>query len=104
MNLKLLRFTNGYTQLKEVAKGVAVNGATWRSWDICCYVRLADDAENEVNAFCFTFHDPTYGQPGEPKMSSEIGAMLAIVRPNCAQVGVSGKNLQLCYILLFNQK
>jgi len=26
LNLTLLRFTNGYTQLKEVAKGVAVNG------------------------------------------------------------------------------
>ena len=68
---------------------LAVNGATWRSWDICSYVRPADGAENEVNAFCFTFHDPTTRQPGEPKMSSEIGAMLANVGPNCAQVGVA---------------
>ena len=84
LNLKLLRFTNGYTQLKEVAKGVAVNGTAQRSWDICSYVRPADGAENEVSAFCFTFHDPTDGQPGEQKMSSEIGGMLANVRPNCA--------------------
>ena len=41
MNLKLLRFTNGYTQLKEVAKGVAVNGGIDVSWDIWSYVRLA---------------------------------------------------------------
>ena len=67
----------------------AANGTAWRSWDIWSYVRPADGAENEVNAFCFTFHDPTDGQPEEPKMSSEIGAMLAIVRPNCAQVVVS---------------
>ena len=84
LNLKLLRFTNGYTQLKEVAKGVAVNGTAQRSWDIWSYVRPADGAENEVTAFCFTFHDPTNGQPGEPKMNSEIVAMLANVRPNCA--------------------
>ena len=84
MNLKLLRFTNGYTQLKEVAKGVAVNGTAWRSWDIWSYVRLADGAEDEVSAFYFTFHDPTDGQPEKPKLSSEIGAMLANVRPNCA--------------------
>ena len=69
----------------------AANGATWRSWDIWSYVRPADGAENEVTAFCFTFHDPTNGQPEEPKMSSEIGAMLANVRPNCAQVVVSGR-------------
>lgn len=29
LNLKLLHFTNGYTQLKEVAKGVAVNGSIY---------------------------------------------------------------------------
>ena len=66
------------------------NGATWRSLDIWSYVRLADGAENEVSAFCFTFNDPATRQPGEPKMSSEIATMLANVRPNCAQVGVSG--------------
>ena len=67
MNLKLLRFTNGYTQLKEVAKGVAVNGGIDVSWDIWSYVRPADGAENEVSAFCFTIHDPTNGQPEELK-------------------------------------
>jgi len=70
---------------------VAANGGIDVSWDIWSYVRPADGAENEVSAFCFTFHDPTDGQPGEPKMSSEIGAMLANVRPNCAQVGVSSR-------------
>ena len=43
----------------------------------------ADGAENEITAFCFTMCDPTNGQPGKPKLSSEIGAMLANVRPNC---------------------
>ena len=90
---------------------LSCNGATWRSWDICSYVRLADGVENEVNVFCFTFHDPTNGQPEEPKMSSEIGAMLAIVRPNCAQVGVSNNYfsislflyLQVFHLFLFDQ-
>ena len=70
--------------MKQLFNCISANGTTWRSWDIRSYVRLADGAENEVNAFCFTFCDPTDGQPGEPKMSSEIGTMLAIVRPNCA--------------------
>jgi hypothetical protein len=48
---------------------------------------LFDGAENEVSAFCFTIHDPTNGQPGKPKLSSEIGAMLANVRPNCRLSG-----------------
>ena len=63
---------------------LAGNGGIDVSWDIWSYVRLADGAENEDKAFCFTFHDPANGQPEEPKMSSEIGAMLAIVRHNCA--------------------
>jgi len=30
----LLRFTNGYTQLKEVAKGVAVNVSVYAVWEL----------------------------------------------------------------------
>ena len=48
-------------------KRLAHNGGIDVSWDIWSYVRLADGAENEVNAFCFTFHDPTNGQPEELK-------------------------------------
>ena len=82
----LLRFINDYTQLKEVAKGVAVNGGIDVSWDIWSYVRPADGAENEVSVFYFTFHDPTTGQPEELKYSREIKTMLANVRPSCVSM------------------
>jgi len=46
---------------------LSCNGGIDVSWDIWSYVRPADGAENEVTAFCFTFHDPTNGQPEEMK-------------------------------------
>ena len=44
-------------------------------------VRPADAAENEVNDYYFTIHDPTTRQPGKPKLGFALKTMLAIVRP-----------------------
>ena len=44
-------------------------------------VRLADAAENEVNDYYFTLHDPTTRQPVEPKLGFALKTKLAIVRP-----------------------
>ena len=70
---------------------IADNGGIDVSWDIWSCVRLADGAENEVTAFCFTFHDPTTRQPEKPKLGSEIKTMLANVRPNCRLSGCYAK-------------
>jgi len=59
-------FTKPLTQYRELP-GIAAYGGIDVSWDIWSYVRPADGAENEVNAFCFTIHDPTNGQPEELK-------------------------------------
>ena len=62
---------------------IAHNVKRLRSLGISCSVRPADAAENEINAFYFTSHDPTTRQPEELKKNSEIKTMLANVRPNC---------------------
>ena len=47
-------------------------------------VSLADAVENEDKDYCFTFHDPTNGQPEKPKLGFALMTMLANVRRNCA--------------------
>ena len=96
LNLKLLRFTNGYTQLKEVAKGVAVNGPGFAQLRDQNSVSLADAVENEDKAFCFAIHDPTTRQPEKPKLGFALKTMLANVRPNCDKRFVMCSPVWLC--------
>jgi len=57
---------------------------------------LADGAENEDKAFCFTICDPTNGQPEKQKLGFALKTMLANVRRNCGKPALhEGKTLVL---------